>query len=222
MPQLKEPGRRPGSSGDTRHRCWGGQEERRRGRTTIGISFSALMRALEQEDNSGGKTPQPSDSRSRCALPPLEGPEEAPSVTPVTTGVSAEEGTATDHHLLLLSLPWEDTCPAAASAKCSGTVYACMGSLPLPRSLLPGAAFTISPQVLAIVKGPKIRHSLEVCGPYTSTPSYQGENSLHTLRKETASIQTKSSPQAKKKKVRSCKLPRSLWVAFQEYSSCFP
>ena len=38
---------------------------------------------------------------------------------PVTSEVGKEEGTAIEHHLLLLSLPWEHTHPAAATAKCS-------------------------------------------------------------------------------------------------------
>ena len=43
-------------------------------------------------------------------------PEQAPPVVPI----SSEEGTAIKHKLLLLSLPWELTHLAVATAKCSG------------------------------------------------------------------------------------------------------
>ena len=46
--------------------------------------------------------------------------EQTPPVAPVASEVSTEEGTATKHHLLLLSLPWsESTCSATATAKYS-------------------------------------------------------------------------------------------------------
>ena len=43
-------------------------------------------------------------------------------MTSVTPGVAKKEkkGIATKHHMLLLSLPWEHTHPAAATAKRSG------------------------------------------------------------------------------------------------------
>ena len=46
----------------------------------------------------------------------LGAPEQAPLAVPVTS----EEGIVIKHYLLLLSLPWELTHPAAATAKCSG------------------------------------------------------------------------------------------------------
>ena len=49
-------------------------------------------------------------------LLPLGVPEQAPSVVPITS----EAGIAIEHKLLLLSLPWELTQPAAAFAKCPG------------------------------------------------------------------------------------------------------
>ena len=52
--------------------------------------------------------------------PPLGGHEQASTVATVTSGVTAEEGNATKHHPLLLSLPWEGTCPVVATAKGSG------------------------------------------------------------------------------------------------------
>ena len=63
-----------------------------------------------------------SEARGRRGLPPLGACEEAPPVTPVTPGVAKKEkkGIATKHHMLLLSLPWEHTHPAAATAKHSG------------------------------------------------------------------------------------------------------
>ena len=56
------------------------------------------------------------DSRGGLETIPLGFPEQAPLVAPVTS----KEGTAIEHNLLLLSLPWELTHPAAATAKCSG------------------------------------------------------------------------------------------------------
>ena len=56
------------------------------------------------------------DSRDGHGLLPIEVPEQAPPVIPVTS----EEGIAIKHYLLLLSLPWELIHPAAATAKCSG------------------------------------------------------------------------------------------------------
>ena len=64
-----------------------------------------------------------SEARGINGLPPLEACEWAPPATPVTSGVGKKEkneGTATKDHTLLLSLPWEHTCPAAATAKHSG------------------------------------------------------------------------------------------------------
>ena len=56
----------------------------------------------------------------RCGLPPLGACEWAPPAAPVTSGVGKKkEGTATKHHTLLLSPPWEHTRPAADTAKCS-------------------------------------------------------------------------------------------------------
>ena len=56
------------------------------------------------------------DSRDGHAPLPLGVPKQAPPVIPITS----EEGTAIKHKLLLLSVPWELTHPAAATAKCSG------------------------------------------------------------------------------------------------------
>ena len=70
----------------------------------------------------------------------------APPATPVTLVVGKKEKkvTATKHHILLLSLPWEYTCPAAATAKCSGqSPDAC--SLSLPKTLQLGEAGAAPP-----------------------------------------------------------------------------
>ena len=56
------------------------------------------------------------DSRGRQGLLPLGAPEQAPLAAPIPS----EEGTAIKHYLLGLSLPWELTHPAAATATCSG------------------------------------------------------------------------------------------------------
>ena len=69
------------------------------------------------------------------------------------------------------------------------------GSLPLPRALQTGAASATSPRVLAIVKHTATRHWLPALpiasiSLETHAAPYQGVNSLLTLRKETANIQT--------------------------------
>ena len=61
------------------------------------------------------------DSKCGHDPPVLGAGKQAPPVAPVTSEVSREEGIATEHHLLFLSLPWEHTHThsAAASAKCA-------------------------------------------------------------------------------------------------------
>ncbi len=56
------------------------------------------------------------DSRGGLGPLPLEVPEQAP----LASSITSEEGIAIEHYLLLLSLPWELTHPAVATAKCSG------------------------------------------------------------------------------------------------------
>ena len=69
-----------------------------------------------------GKTQVISDSIGGHGPPPLAVHVQVPPTTPGTSEAGTEEGKATKHHLLLLSLPWEHTCPAnaTATAKCSG------------------------------------------------------------------------------------------------------
>ena len=60
-----------------------------------------------------------SNSRGRNGPPPLGVPEQEPLAAPTTLEVNTEEDISTEHHLLLLSHPWEDNSPAAATAECS-------------------------------------------------------------------------------------------------------
>ena len=62
------------------------------------------------------------NSRGGHVLLPLGVHEWAPPAAPVTSEVDTEEGIATKPHLLLLSLAWECTYPAIATAKCSGNL----------------------------------------------------------------------------------------------------
>ena len=67
---------------------------------------------------SGGKTPQPSQTRGGHDPPPLGFNKQVTPSAPVTLGVTTEEGTAAEHHLLF-SFPWESSGPAVAIAKWS-------------------------------------------------------------------------------------------------------
>ena len=58
-----------------------------------------------------------SDSRDGHGLPPLGVCEQAQPAAPVNSEVGMQEGNATEHHPLLLSLPWEYIHPATATAK---------------------------------------------------------------------------------------------------------
>ena len=79
-------------------------------------------------------------------MPPPGACEWAPSATPATSRVSKKkkEGTATKHHTLLLSLPWEHTHPAAATTNRSAW-WPDTWSLSLPKTLQLGAAGTAPP-----------------------------------------------------------------------------
>ena len=73
-------------------------------------------------------------------MPPLGVCEWAPPVASVTSGVGQKkkkkEGTATEHHLLLLSFPWEHICLAAADQGL-GTGWVCNSDTTLIRQLFP-------------------------------------------------------------------------------------
>ena len=60
------------------------------------------------------------ETREGHGFPPLGAHEEAPLAAPVTSEGTTVENIVTEHHLLLLSLLWEFTRPATATAKCSG------------------------------------------------------------------------------------------------------
>ena len=85
---------------------------------------------LEWSTGGRGKPPQLS------LTPELGVHEEASPTATVTSEVGLEEGTATKHHPLLLLLPWECTCPAAAS---TATFSRCHLNLPEAHSHLRGA-----------------------------------------------------------------------------------
>ena len=70
------------------------------------------------------------DSRDGHGLLPPGVPEQAPPAVPITS----EEGIAIKHKLLLLSVPWELTHPAVATAKFSGHLE----DLPRAYDHLPG------------------------------------------------------------------------------------
>ena len=93
-----------------------------------------------------------SDITGGHGLPQLEVYEQASPGVPVTSEFSTQEGNATEHQLLFLSLLWEHTHPATAPAKCSRC-------LSLARDLQLGSCTTF-PQALATVKGPATRHWL--------------------------------------------------------------
>ena len=113
-PQPKKPRRRPGPA---EQGATVGESERRRGRTAIGISFSVQVQALGWSGAScvgygpwGKTTIAISDSRGGCSLTPLHVCERAPPVAPVISGVSVEEGTATECHPLCCHSPGNTHC----------------------------------------------------------------------------------------------------------------
>ena len=234
VPQLRECGRTPGPTGEAKHHCWGRQEEEERDHhrnifLCAHTGFQVVEHLLHRLWVTGhlllgyrqqGQTAAIiSDSRGVCGPPPLGVGEQAPPAEPSHLRGWQEEGTATEHHLLWLSLPWECTHPAAAAAKCSGHglhlpeghchfLGPCNQEQPVPshfrvlqlsRAQQPGTALALS---IASI-------SLEAHAGYLHQHTlYQGDNSLYTLRKETASIQTKSSLHTKNKIVSPHKLPR--------------
>ena len=110
--------------------------------------------------------------------------DQTPRVLPVIPVVANVESPATEHHLLRnahalpLLLP---RVPRTASTSLEVTATATLKS---PVIRLPtGTAHCPSLW--------KLPQAIQIYSPY------QGDNSLHTVRKETVSIQTKSSPNAK-------------------------
>ena len=85
-----------------------------------------------------------SDSSGGHGPFPLGIPEQEPLIATTTSEDITEEDTLTEHHLLLFSIPWENTHPAAATAKHSGQCPDAQ-SLSLPRKLQLGAAGAAPP-----------------------------------------------------------------------------
>ena len=106
----------------------------------------------------GQTTAATSDLRGGCGLPPLDVHEQTLPAAPITSGVTAEEGTAPKLYLLLLSLAWECTCPALAMPTALGATYLSLKSLLLSRPLKPWATCTNFPMVPHHCQGPAIRH----------------------------------------------------------------
>ena len=121
-----------------------------------------------------------SDFRGGQGLPPPGVHEHAPPTAPVSSGVTAEEGTETEGYLLP-SLPWEPTCSAVAAAKVSQhSLYLSEGHCHFQRPY--NQEQPTSPQVLATLKGLASRYwllalpdasiFLEVSvKPYTGAPT---------------------------------------------------
>ena len=130
-PQLRENGRRLGSTGEARGTTVGEGEERRGG-VIIRIPFSVHGWAFRWQGTScvsslavgtsctdcglqAQATAAISASRAGHGLPQFRVHEQTPPTSPVTCGAAAEEGTATEHHrcphspgnahTLLLALP---------------------------------------------------------------------------------------------------------------------
>ena len=82
----------------------------------------------------GQTTAVTSETRAGCGPLPLGVREQAPLAAPVTSEGTTEGGVVTEHHLLLLSLPWELTHPATTTAKYSGHYL----NLPEARYHFPG------------------------------------------------------------------------------------
>lgn len=84
------------------------------------------------------------DSRGECSPLTLEIPEQKSLATPTTSEGTTEKDIVTEHHLLLLLLTWEQTCPTAATAQHSGHCPDA-SSLSLPMNLQLGAACVAPP-----------------------------------------------------------------------------
>ena len=84
------------------------------------------------------------DSRGGHGPLPLEIPEQKSLAAPATSEGTTEKDITKEHHLLLLFLPWEHTCPSAATAKHSGQCPNA-GSPSLPRNLQLEAACAAPP-----------------------------------------------------------------------------
>ena len=79
-----------------------------------------------------------SDSRGGHGPPPLGVPEQKSLTAPTTSEGTTEKDVVTEHHLLLLLLPWENPCPVAATANALGGAQM-IDHCPFPRNLQLGA-----------------------------------------------------------------------------------
>ena len=90
-----------------------------------------------------------SETRGKHGLPLIEVCEQVPPATPVTSEVSKKKkkkkkkDTATKHHPLLVSLPWEHTGSDITTAKCSRQCPNAV-SVSFPNTLQVGAVGTAS------------------------------------------------------------------------------
>ena len=137
-----------------------------------------------------GKPPQPSQTPEVGVACHHKGSVNRHHLQPqINAGDATEEGTATERHPLLLSLLWECTCPAVATAKSSGYQLHlpeghCNQQQPAPpphRSSLMARA-----QHQALTTGPA--HCLHLSGstekPHTSTPPIRGQQPAHTEERD--------------------------------------
>ena len=153
-----------------------------------------------------GATTAISDSRGEHGPPLLGICEQAPLAAPVTSRSGTEEDAATEHHPLFFSLPWECTHLVAATAKCSGhCLY-----LPKGHCHFPEPCNQEQPALSPRRSSPCPLHP----SPWKYTQvvhqyPYQGDNSLHTLRKEIASMQTKSRSHTHAHKTKHSKLSQN-------------
>ena len=120
--------------------------------------------------------------------------EQAPPVAPCTSEVCTEEGNATKQHVVLLSLPWECTDPA----KHPGTAYTCLRITSTSQGPETRSSFCHFPAGPCHCQEPsKQAQSTASISLQACTAPYQGDKSPHTVRKETASIQIKATPNLK-------------------------
>ena len=169
-----------------------------------------------------------SDSRGGHGPPPLGICEQTPPMATVTSEVTKQKGTATttthccshtpgNPHILPLPLP-----------NTPGATYICLTVTDTTKVLQLGAAWATFLWVFAIVKGPVTRHWL-LALPTASISleaheaPYQGDDSLHTLRKrEKASKKAACTPKLNRKPSQDTQGRSCLWKALRVNSSCFP
>ena len=131
----------------------------------------------------GGKphTAAISDSRCECGLPTVGVHEQVLPAGPGTSGIVSEEGTATKHHPLLLSLPWECIHTAVATAKGSGHCLhqpECHCHFPRPSNQEKPA---LPPCQSSLCQGPSIQALATSFAHYLHLPeAHIGYTTVHT------------------------------------------